>query len=153
VDLKESGAPNAEIRRWTLAASPWVPLPPRPEQPRLAAALTETLDVVAQTLGGLPESTSIHLWIAARRARSERRDLPEGRACPANGHQAVGGGADWLLWHNAHKKKKFVWCTERRGRVVDFWVAFFSEVVIIVRRLIREGWTRYRWEGRPSRRP
>jgi len=28
----------------------------------------------------------------------------------------------------------------------------FSEVVIIVRRLIREGRTRYRWEGRPSRR-
>jgi hypothetical protein len=47
-------------------------------------------------------------------------------------------------WHNAHNK--LVWCTERRGRVVDFWVAF-SEVVIIVRRLIREGWIRYRWEG------
>ena len=42
-------------------------------------------------------------------------------------------------WHNAHKK--LVWCTERRGRVVDFWVAF-TEVVIIVRRLIREGWIR-----------
>ena len=41
------------------------------------------------------------------------------------------------------------WCTERRGRVIDFWVAF-SDVVIIVRRLIREGWSRYRWEGRPS---
>ena len=53
-------------------------------------------------------------------------------------------------WHNAHKK--LVWCTERRGTVIDFWVAF-SEVIIIVRRLIREGWTRYRWEGRPSRRP
>jgi IS5 family transposase len=53
-------------------------------------------------------------------------------------------------WHNAHKK--LVWYTERRGRVVDFWVAF-SEVVIIVRRLIREGWIRYRWEGRPFRRP
>ncbi len=53
-------------------------------------------------------------------------------------------------WHNAHKK--LVWCTERVGRVIDFWVAF-SEVVIIVRRLAREGWTRYRWEGRPSRRP
>jgi hypothetical protein len=25
------------------------------------------------------------------------------------------------------------------GRVIDFWVAF-SEVVIIVRRLVREGW-------------
>ena len=39
-------------------------------------------------------------------------------------------------WHNAHKK--LVWCTERVGRVIDFWVAF-SKVVIIVRRLIREG--------------
>jgi IS5 family transposase len=53
-------------------------------------------------------------------------------------------------WQNAHKK--LLWCTERRSRVVDFWVAF-SEVVIIVRRLVREGWTRYRWEGRPFRRP
>ena len=35
---------------------------------------------------------------------------------------------------------------------IDFWVAF-SEVIIIVRRLIREGWSRYRWEGRPSRKP
>ena len=25
-------------------------------------------------------------------------------------------------WHNAHKK--LVWCTEREGRVIDFWVAF-----------------------------
>jgi hypothetical protein len=53
-------------------------------------------------------------------------------------------------WHNAYKK--LVWCTERRGRVIDFWIAF-SEVVIIVRRLIRRGWTHYRWEGRPRRRP
>ena len=53
-------------------------------------------------------------------------------------------------WHNAHKK--LAWCTERVGRVIDFWVAF-SDVVIIVRRLIREGWKRYRWECRPSRQP
>jgi hypothetical protein len=53
-------------------------------------------------------------------------------------------------WQNADKK--LVWCTERRGRVIDFWIAF-SEVVIVVRRLIREAWTRYRWEGRPHRRP
>ncbi len=36
--------------------------------------------------------------------------------------------------------------------MVDFRVAF-SEVIIIVRRLIREGWRCYRWEGRPSRCP
>ena len=64
-------------------------------------------------------------------------------------------GKRWVVvrtnsWHNAHKK--LVWCTERCGRVIDFWVAF-SDVVIIVRRLIREAWTHYRWEGRPCRRP
>jgi hypothetical protein len=29
----------------------------------------------------------------------------------------------------------------------------FSEVIIIVGRLVRKAWTRYRWETRPSRRP
>lgn len=53
-------------------------------------------------------------------------------------------------WNNAHKK--LVWCTERQDRAIDFWIAF-SEVVIIVRRLIRRGWTHYRWEGRPCRQP
>jgi hypothetical protein len=52
-------------------------------------------------------------------------------------------------WHNAHKK--LVWCMEREWRVIDFSAAF-SDVVIVVRRLIREGWSRYRWEGRPPRR-
>ena len=53
-------------------------------------------------------------------------------------------------WNNAHKK--LLWCTERRRPVIDFWVAF-SEVVIIVRRLIRRAWLHYRWEARPTRRP
>jgi len=35
---------------------------------------------------------------------------------------------------------------------IDFWIAF-SNVVIVVRRLIRKAWARYRWESRPSRRP
>ena len=53
-------------------------------------------------------------------------------------------------WHNAHKE--LLWCTERRGPVIDLWIAF-SEVVIIVRRLIRRAWTHNRWETRPTRRP
>jgi len=36
-------------------------------------------------------------------------------------------------WSNAHKK--LVWCTEREGRVIDFWIAF-SSAIIIVGRLI-----------------
>ena len=27
-------------------------------------------------------------------------------------------------WQNAHKK--LVWCTERTGRVIDFWIAFLE---------------------------
>jgi transposase len=53
-------------------------------------------------------------------------------------------------WTNAHKK--LVWCTERRGMVIAFWLAF-SAVLIIVGRLVREAWTRYRWDTRPCRRP
>jgi hypothetical protein len=53
-------------------------------------------------------------------------------------------------WTNAHKK--LTWCTEREGRVLDFWIAF-SNALIIVGRLIREAWTHYRWEGRSARRP
>src|SRR5215217_1886828 len=76
-------------------------------------------------------------------------DFREGQARPLN---ATGR---WIVertnsWQNAHKK--LVWCTERRARVVDFWMAF-SNVVIIVGRLVREAWKRYRWDGRPLRRP
>jgi hypothetical protein len=77
-------------------------------------------------------------------------DLGEGQARAILGHEEVGGVERTSAWHNAHKKLS--WCTERVGQVVDFWVAF-SEVVILARRLVRESWTRYRWEGRPSRRP
>ncbi len=67
----------------------------------------------------------------------------------------VTAGKRWVVertnaWTNAHKN--LVWCTERRARVVDFWIAF-SAVIIIVSRLVRQAWTRYRWEGRPPRRP
>jgi transposase len=120
--------------------------------------LGETLDVVAEALGGLPEGTSIHLDRGydskATRERLEERGLlaeisEKGKPAP------LAATKRWVVertnsWHNAHKK--LMWCTERQGRVIDFWVAF-SDVVIIARRLIREAWTRYRWETRPSRRP
>ncbi len=78
-----------------------------------------------------------------------RRDLREGQVRP------LGATKRWMVertnsWSNAHKK--LVWCTEREGRVIDFWIAF-SNVVIVMGRLVREGWIRYRWEGRPSRKP
>ncbi len=119
--------------------------------------LGETLDTLGP-LGELPEGARVHLDrgydSAATREKLAARFLlgeisQKGKPAPMR------AGLRWIVertnaWHNAHKK--LVWCTERCGRVIDFWVAF-SEVVIIVRRLIREGWSRYRWKGRPSRRP
>lgn len=120
--------------------------------------LTKTLDAVGETLGELPERVSVHLDRGydsnlTRECLGERgliaRVAQKGKPAPLQ------AGQRWVVertnsWHNAHKK--LVWCTEREGRVIDFWVAF-SDVIIIVRRLIREGWMRYRWESRPTRRP
>jgi transposase len=120
--------------------------------------LTNTLHAVSETLGELPEKAKVHLDRGydsnATRERLEDRGLlaeisKKGKPAP------LAATKRWVVertssWHNAHKK--LVWCTERVGKVIDFWVAF-SEVVIIVRRLIREGWRRYRWEGRPSCQP
>lgn len=119
--------------------------------------LEETLDTL-EILGALPERMRVHLdrgydSKTAREKLKARGLLAEisekGKPAP------LGATKRWVVertnsWNNAHKK--LVWCTERWDRVIDFWVAF-SEVLIIVRRLIRQGWTRYRWEGRPCRRP
>jgi transposase len=120
--------------------------------------LVPTLKAATETLGALPEEASVHLdrGYDSLLTRERLRDLGLGREISGKGKPAPYWATyRWVVertsaWHNAHKK--LAWCTERVGRVVDFWVAF-SEVVIIVRRLIREGWTRYRWERRPSRRP
>ena len=120
--------------------------------------LPETLDAVAETLGVLAEGASVHLDRGydskATRERLQERGLlaeisRQGTPAPLTATKR------WVVertnsWHNAHKK--LLWCTERQRQVIDFWVAF-SEVVIIVRRLIREAWSRYRWETRPPCRP
>jgi hypothetical protein len=111
-------------------------------------------------LGALPEGASVHLdrgyhsrLIRERLAKLGLRweILGKGKLAPfwATNRWVVERTSSWQA-KLAHKK--LVWCTERVGKVIDFWVAF-SDVVIIVRRLAREGWTHYRWEGRPSRRP
>jgi hypothetical protein len=53
-------------------------------------------------------------------------------------------------WGNAFGKLR--WCTERRRRVLEFYMAL-AHAAIIVRRLIRRAWSRYRWAARPRRCP
>jgi transposase len=119
--------------------------------------LEETLDTM-KVLGELPERISVHLDRGydseATREKLEIRGLlaeisEKGEPAP------LAATKRWVVerthsWNNSHKK--LVWCTERTGRVIDFWIAF-SGVIITVGRLIRQAWGRYRWESRPRRRP
>lgn len=116
------------------------------------------LQQALESVGGLPERASMHLDRGydsfATRERLKERAL-DAEISKKGQLASLQVGQRWVVertnpWHNAHKK--LVWCTEREGRVIDFWVAF-SDVVVNVRRLIREGWMRYRLGSRPSRRP
>jgi len=119
--------------------------------------LVPTLEAV-RTPGLLPEGAIVHLDRGYDSEATRLRLLERGLVAEISGKgkpAPLSATKRWLVertnsWQNAHKK--LAWCTERRGRVVDFWMAL-SDAVIIVRRLVREGWTRYRWERRPSRRP
>jgi hypothetical protein len=145
------------IKRSTMVEANGIPLGvvSAPANRHDSPLLAPTLDPLG-ALGLPPESVSVHLdrgydSKATRRLLEEREVICEkGKPAPLR------AGSRWVVertnssWQNAHKK--LMWCTERRGRVIDFWIAF-SNVVIIVGRLVREAWTRYRWEGRPHRRP
>ena len=117
--------------------------------------LEATLDTL-EPLGELPDRASVHLDRAYDSATT-RRDLAArwlvGEISQKGKPAPLRAGMRWVVertnsWHNAHKKLVYgeAWAGDR-------FLGAFSDVVIIVRRLIREGWSRYRWEGRPCRRP
>jgi hypothetical protein len=148
------------IKRSTMVDANGIPLGvvSAPANRHDSPLLAPTLDRALEALGLPRQSVSIHLDRGydsnlTRRLLEERELIgvisEKGKPAPLR------AGLRWVVertnsWHNAHKK--LVWCTERRGRVIDFWIAF-SKVVIIVGRLVREAWTRYRWQGRPHRCP
>lgn len=119
--------------------------------------LEETLDAM-EIVGELPERISAHLdrGYDSKSTREKLHDRGLLAEISEKGKPApLAATKRWVVertnsWTNAHKK--LVWCTERVDRVIDFWLAF-SGVVITVRRLVREGWTHYRWEGRSCRQP
>lgn len=125
----------------------------RHDSPLLDPTLT-TLD----RLGPLPRQMTVHLDRGYDSGITRERLTARGLAAEIARRGApapIAASSRWPVertnaWTNAHKK--LVWCTERRAVVVEFWLAF-SAVVIIVRRLVREGWTRYRWDDRPVRKP
>ncbi len=125
----------------------------RHDSPLLAPTL-DTLRMFALP----PGETTVHLVRGydseLTRDQLERRGLlaciaKRGRPAPLR------ASTRWVVertnsWHNAFKK--LACCTERRGVVIRFYLAL-ANAIIIVRRLLREGWKRYRWDTRPRRCP
>jgi transposase len=119
--------------------------------------LAPTLDLLTE-LGPLPHNVTVHLDrgydSAKTRTELQARGLRAAIACKGK-PAPIQAGQRWVVertnaWHNAHRK--LLICTERRARVIEFWIAL-ANTIIIVRRLIRRIWTTHRWDTRPRRRP
>jgi hypothetical protein len=119
--------------------------------------LAATLDTTT-AVGVLPERPVVHLdagydYQTCRQVLAERGMVGEvaARGVPA----PIQASRRWPVerthaWGNQYGKLR--WCTERRRRVVEFWLAL-ANAAIVCGRLLRRAWSCYRWQTRPRRRP
>lgn len=130
---------------------------PAPANRHDSPLLAPTLDLISE-FALPPDQTMAHLdrgyESRANRTELARRHIDVSIARTGI-PMAIRASHRWVVertnsWQNAFKK--LAWCTERRAAVVRFWLAF-ANAVIVLRRLIREGWKRYRWDHRPPRCP
>lgn len=119
--------------------------------------LAPTLDKL-DALGPLPDRVTVHLDAgydsAVTRDLLAERGL-HGEIAHKGDKAPIQAGQRWHVertnaWHNAFNRLQR--CYERTERVID---AFFdlADIIITLRSLIRQAWTLYRWDNRPTRRP
>jgi transposase len=135
-----------------------VPAPANHRDDGLLAATLDAATVTAAAVGPLPDQPMVHLDAGyddqpCRQVLADREMAAQiaTRGVPA----PIQVGRRWVIerthaWGNQYGKLR--WCTERRRRVVGFWLAL-ANAAIVLGRLVRRAWTHYRWEGRPRRRP
>lgn len=119
--------------------------------------LAQTLEKLGRFGSDLPERITVNL--DAGYDSRKTRDLLEALGCDwviSTKGEPLQAGARWVVertnsWHTRGFRKLQI-CTEVRTRVIDAFIALAS-AIITTRRLIREAWTRYRWDTRPTRRP
>jgi transposase len=119
--------------------------------------LAPTLEKLSRFGFDLPEQITVHL--DAGYDNGKTRALLGILGCDwviSRKGTPLQAGARWVIertnaWHNRGFKKLLI-CTEKRTTVIDAFIAL-ANAIIITRRLIREAWTRYRWDSRPNRRP
>ena len=114
-----------------------------------ALVLAPTLDAL-DLLGLLPERVTVHLdrGYDGRRVREEldRRGLA-GRVAKRGEPAPVQAGRRWVVERTharVNNHRKLARCTERRRRCVEFYLAL-AQVLVVVRTLVRQAKTRYRW--------
>ncbi len=119
--------------------------------------LAPTLDKL-DALGPLPDRVTVHLDAgydsAVTRDLLAERGL-HGEIAHKGNKAPIQASRRWHVerttaWHNAFNRLQR--CYERRERVID---AYFdlADSIITLRSLIRQAWTLYRWDNRPTRRP
>lgn len=119
--------------------------------------LAPTLERLSRFGFDLPDRITVHL--DAGYDSGKTRELLDTLGCQwviSKKGTPLQTGARWVVertnaWHNRGFRKLQI-CTEVRTRVIDAFIAL-AAAIIITRRLIREAWTRYRWDARPDRRP
>ena len=119
--------------------------------------LAPTLDTLSK-LGRLPDHVLVHLD-AGYDSGKTRDELAGRHLTGVIAHKGEAAplqvGGRWPVertnaWHNHYRK--LLICTERKARVIDFWISL-ANIMIMTGRLIREAWIRYRWDQRPPRAP
>ena len=154
VDRRKQG-----LKRSVAVEAGGVPLAtlPAPANQRDDRLLAATLDAIT-TAVPLPERPTVHLdagydYQPCRQVLAARGMVGQiaTRGVPA----PIQAGRRWVIerthaWANQYGKLR--WCTERRRRVVEFWLAL-ADAAVVCGRLVRRAWTHYRWDDRPRRRP
>jgi transposase len=154
VDRRKQG-----LKRSVATEAGGIPLAavPAPANQRDDGQLAATLDAIA-VVGPLPVRPVVHLdagydYQPCRQVLADHGMAGEiaARGVPA----PIQAGRRWVIerthaWGNQYGKLR--WCTERRRRVVEFWLAL-ANAAIVCGRLVRRAWTCYRWDGRPRRSP
>ena len=121
--------------------------------------LHPTLETLGRFGFELPEQITVHLD-AGYDSKATRELLAElgcdGEIATKGIPAPIQNTKRWVVertnsWHNRGFKKLAI-CTEKRTRVIEAFIGL-ANAIIITRRLIREAWTRHRWDTQPARRP
>ena len=106
---------------------------------------------------GLPDDITVHLDAGydSHKTRELLAELGCDGVISKKGFP-LQAGRRWVVertnsWHN-RGFKKLAYCTEKRVRVIEAFIAL-ANAAIIIRRLVRQAWTTHRWDRRPARRP